>query len=192
MIEFDETAAEGVVTTGGDDRMGAGEAIGIPVLEKMTVELSGFEVGAAWLVTKIPEMAVEVSGLEGNGVCIAAGAEEETAENDTIGPGATNTAVVLLVGGITATGEDATFVAGATTAEDVFGGGVIDTAEAAVTTGTTAAEDVTPEVEATATGRGVVELGGSACGGSGLDVKRGEAGTGSAVPITPSIMEIVV
>ncbi len=195
MIEFDETAAEEAVTTGGDDTMGAGEATGSPVLEKMTVELSELESDAAWLAIDIPvleEMAVEVSEFEGNGVCTAAGAENETAEGGTIGPGATNIAVVLLVGVITATGEDATFVAGATTAGVVFGGGVTDAAEGAVTTGTTAAEDAALEVEATATGRAIVELGGSAIGGSRLDVERAEAVTGSAVPITPSIMETVV
>ncbi len=233
MIGIDGLDAEGAVTTGGDDTMGAGEALGSPVLEKMIVELSGFEGDAAGLATGNPvleKITVELSGFEGNCVCIMAGAEEKTAGDDAIGPGATNIAVVLLVGGITGIGVDGTSVAGATTAEVGFGGGVTDAAGGSVTAGTTAARDATLEVEATVAGRAVAKTGGSASGGPRLDagravvkpggsasggprldagravVKTGgtasggprlDAGravvmTGSTVPITPSIIVIVV
>ena len=238
VIRFDELDAGGAVTAGGDDTMGAGAALGSPVLEKMTVELSGFEGDAAGLTTGIPvlekttvelsgfegdaaglttgipvleKITVELSGFEGNCVCIAAGAEGETAGDDAIGPGATNIAVVLLVGGITGTGVDGTSVAGATTAEVGFGGGVTDAAGGSVTAGTTAARDATLEVEAIVAGRAVAKTGGTASGGPRLDagravVKTGgpasggprlDAGravvmTGSTVPITPSIIVIVV
>ena len=238
VIRFDELDTGGAVTAGGDDTMGAGAALGSPVLEKMTVELSGFEGGAAGLTTGIPvlekttvyfggfefvaaglsigipvleKITVELSGFEGNCVCITAGAEGETAGDDTIGPGATNIAVVLLVGGITGTGVDGTSVAGATTAEVGFGGGVTDAAGGSVTAGTTAARDATLEVEAIVAGRAVAKTGGSASGGPRLDAGRAvaktggpasggprlDAGravvmTGSTVPITPSIIVIVV
>ena len=194
-IGFDELDAEGAVMTGGGDTMGAGEALGSPVLEKMTVELKEFEGDTAWLTTGIAVLektTVELSGFEANCVSIAAGAVGETAEDIAIGPGATNIAVVLVEGGITATGEDATFVAGATTAKVVFGAGVTDATGGSVTPGTTAARDAALEVEATVAGRALIALGGSACGGSRLDAGRAAVVTGATVPITPSIIEIVV
>ena len=194
-IGFDDVDAEGAVMTGGGDIMGAGEALGSPVLENMTVELNEFEGDTAWLTTGIPvleKMTVELSGFGANRVGIAAEAVGETAEDIAIGPGATNIAVVLVEGGITATGEDVTVVAGATTAKVVFGAGVTDAAGGSVTPGTTAARDAALEVEATVAGRAVVRIGGSACGGSRLDGERAVVVTGATVPITPSIMLIVV
>ena len=228
-IDIDDTGAEGAVMTGGDGTMGAGEALGSPVLEKITVELSGlegdaaglatgnpvlekmtveligfegdtagmatgnpvlekmtvaligFEGDAAGLATGIPvleKITVELSGFNGDCVCIGPGSEDETAEDNTIGPGATNIDVVLLVGGITATG-----VSGATIAELVLGGGVTDAAGGSFTA---------LEVEATVVERAVMGPGGSACGGSRLDGERAVVVTGSTVAITPSIIVIVV
>ena len=232
--------------TGGDDAMGAGDALGSPVLEKMTVELSGINDDAVWLATGVPvleKITVELSGFGGDGVwlttgslvvekttgeltrledvddCIAANAEEEIAE---VGPEATNTAVLLLVGEITATTEDTGSVAEATAADDVFDGKVTNTAGGVVTAETTVDEDREPELEVTGiedavldedvvldedavleedavldievieTERAVLELGGSACEGSTLDVERAEAVAGPTVPTMPSIIEIVV
>ena len=205
VIRIGELDADVAVTTGGDDTMGAGEALGSPVLDKTTVELSGFKGDTAGLATGNPvvermtveasgfedntaglatgnpvleKIIVELSGFERDCVCIGAGFEDETAEDNTIGPGATNIDVVLLVGGITATG-----VSGATTAELVLGGGVTDTAGGLVTA---------LEVEATVVKGAVMDIGGSACGGSRLDGERAVVVTGSAVPTTPSIIVIVV
>ena len=229
VIRIDGLDAEGAVTTGGDGTMGAGEALGSPVLEKITVELSGFEGDAAGLATGNPvlekitvelsgfegdaaglatgnpvleKMTVELIGFEGNAarlatgipvlekitvelsgfngdcVCIGGGSEDETAKDNAIGPGATNIDVVLLVGGITATG-----VSGASTAELILGGGVTDAAGGSVTA---------LEVEVTVVERAMMELGGSACGGSRLDGERAVVVTGSTVPTTPSIIVIVV
>ena len=130
--------------------------------------------------------------MEGNGVCIEAGAEEETAGSGVTGPEATNTAVLLLVGEITATAENVILVAGAAAAEIVFDGKVIDTAGGAITAETTAAEDAVLDVEATETERAVIELGGSACGGSTLNVERAGPVAGPTVPTMPSIIETVV
>ena len=69
VIRVDELDAEGAVTTGGDGTMGAGDALGSPVLEKMTVELIGFEGNPAGLATGIPvleKMTVGSIGFEGN------------------------------------------------------------------------------------------------------------------------------
>ena len=204
-IRIGELDADVAVTTGGDDTMGAGEALGSPVLDKTTVELSWFEGDTAGLATGNPvvermtveasgfegntaglatgnpvleKIIVELSGFEGDCVCIGAGFEDGTAEDNTIGPGATNIDVVLLIGGITATG-----VSGATIAELVLGGDVTDTAGGSFTA---------LEVEVTVVERAVMGLGGSASGGSRLDGERAVVVTGSAVPTTPSIMVIVV
>ena len=76
VIRIDELDAEGAVTTGGDGTMGAGDALGSLVLEKMTVELIGFEGDPAWLATGIPvleKITVELVGFEGNPAGLATG-----------------------------------------------------------------------------------------------------------------------
>ena len=205
VIRITELGAEVAVMTGGDAIMGAGEALGSPVLEKMTVELIGFEGNTAGLATGNPvlekmavesigsegdaagiatgipvleKIIVELSGFEGVCVCIGAGSGDDTAEDNTIGPGATNIDVVLFVGGITATG-----VSGATTAGLVLGGGVTDAAGGAITA---------LEVGATIAERAVMGTGESACGGSRIDGERAVVVTGSTVATTPSIIVIVV
>ena len=135
--------------------------------------------------------------MEDNSVCVEAGAEEETGGNGVTGPEATNTAVLLLIGEITATAEDVKLVA-------EVDGGVINTAGGAVRAETIVAEDAVLvedavfeedavlEVNVAGTERAVLELGGSACGGSTPDVERAGAVAGPTVPTTPSIIEIVV
>ena len=205
VVRIAEMDAEGAVTTGVDGIMGAGEALGSPVLEKTTVELSGFEGNTAGLATSNPvleemtgeligfegdaagiatgipvleKIIVELNGFEGVCVCMGAGSGDETAGDNTTGPGATNIDVVLLAGGITATG-----VIGATTAGIVLGGGVTDATGGSVTA---------LEVGATIAERAVMGTGGSACGGSRIDGERAVVVTGSTVATTPSIIVIVV
>ena len=205
VIRVAELGAEVAVMTGGDATMGAGEALGSPVLEKttveasglegntaglatgnpvlekMTVELIGFEGDAAGIATGIPvleKITVELSGFEGVCDCMEAGSGDETAGDNTIGPGATNIDVVLLAEGITATG-----VIGATTVGIVLGRGVTDAARGLVTA---------LEIGATIAERAVMGTGGSACGGSRIDGERAVVVTGSTVATTPSIIVIVV
>ena len=147
VVELAERTVEGAEVTGGDDAMSAGDALGSPVLEKIAVELSGFGGDGVWLTTGGPVLEKttgELTRLEDIDDCIAANAEEEIAE---VGPEATNTAVLLLIGEMTATTEDARSVAGATAAEVVFDGKVTKTAGGAVTAGTTVAEDGEAELE---------------------------------------------
>ena len=76
VIKFDELDAEGAVTTGADGTMGAGDALGSPVLEKMTVELIGFEGDPAGLATGIPVLektTVELTGFESDPAGFATG-----------------------------------------------------------------------------------------------------------------------
>lgn len=76
VIRIDELDAESAVTTGADGTVGAGDALGSPVLEKMTVELIGFEGDPVGLATGIPVLektTVEFIGFEGNPAGLATG-----------------------------------------------------------------------------------------------------------------------
>ena len=76
VVEFAERTVEGAEVTGGDDAMGAGDALGSPVLEKMTVELSGIEDNAVWLATGFPVLekrTVELRGFKGDAVWLTTG-----------------------------------------------------------------------------------------------------------------------